>query len=130
MNTLLTVLAILAIIPYVLAGAGGYFRRQQFGHVDNISPRAQYASLEGAGAFIYAAQQNAWEALGLFTATVAIAGFSGTDMTSMGTVAWLFLATRIVHPFLYVTKLHILRSIAVVFGLGCSVCIIWQALCS
>ena len=128
MQTLITVLAILAILPYVIAGASGYFRKKQFGHIDNVTPRAQYAALTGTGAHIVAAQQNAWEALGLFAATVVVAGFSGQDMAGASTAAWLFLATRIAQPILYVSKLHILRSIDVVLGLGCCIYILCMAL--
>jgi len=72
-------LLIIAFIPYVLALLGIYFRIEQFGHWDNDNPRAQYARLEGAGWRVWAAQQNAWEALGLFTATVVVAHLAEAD---------------------------------------------------
>ena len=50
---------IVALLPYVLAGVGGYFRRTNLGTVDNDNPRGQAALLEGAGARAYAAQANA-----------------------------------------------------------------------
>ena len=65
-------LVIVAVLPYVLAGVGGYFRRTNLGTVDNDNPRGQAALLEGAGARAYAAQANAWEALALFLVGLAL----------------------------------------------------------
>lgn len=73
MTTPMWCLLVIAFMPYVLALLGIYYRIEQFGDWDNANPRAQYARLEGAGWRVWAAQQNAWEALGLFTATVAVA---------------------------------------------------------
>ena len=116
MTAALWVLFILALIPYVLAGLGGYYRTGQFDSFDNKHPRAQSAHLEGAGARAWAAQKNAWEALGLFTATVAVTHFAGVDPGKLVLPSMLFLVTRILHPILYVTNLSTLRSIAVVVG--------------
>ena len=44
-----------ALIPILLAFAGGYFKAQQFGSVDNNNPRAQSAQLTGTGARALAA---------------------------------------------------------------------------
>ena len=67
MSVLIICLFIGAILPIALSWVGGYFRMQQFGKVDNKNPRAQSAGLEDTGARAVAAQQNAWEALALFT---------------------------------------------------------------
>ena len=50
MTTPFWCLAAACLIPYVLAGVGGYFRLQQFGSTDNKNPRLQTAKLEGTGA--------------------------------------------------------------------------------
>jgi uncharacterized MAPEG superfamily protein len=114
-------LLVIAFMPYVLALLGIYYRIEQFGDWDNANPRAQYARLEGAGWRVWAAQQNAWEALGLFTATVAVAHLAGADAEKSAVAAVVFLATRLLHPVLYVANLATLRSIAVGVGLfSCS----------
>ena len=69
MKIAIVVLFCLCLIPYVMAFISGYFRKKQFGKVDNQNPREQYAKLEGVGARAVAAQQNSWEALGIYTAT-------------------------------------------------------------
>jgi len=66
-------LAIVLLMPYVLATYGAYYRKKSFGMLDNANPRAQAAQLDAYGARIYAAQQNAWEAATLFSASVLAA---------------------------------------------------------
>jgi len=117
MTTPMWCLLVIAFLPYALALLGIYYRIKQFGDWDNDNPRAQYARLEGAGWRAWAAQQNAWEALGLFTATVAVAHLAGADPEKSAVAAIVFLATRLLHPVLYVANLATLRSIVVAIGL-------------
>jgi len=88
---------IAVLTPYVLAGIGGYHKGKQFGKPDNNNPRAQSAQLTGAGARAVAAQQNAWEALAVFTASLAAAFFAGVEPASLALPALLFVAARIAH---------------------------------
>jgi len=117
MTTPMWCLLVIAFIPYGLALLGIYYRIKQFGDWDNDNPRAQYARLEGAGWRVWAAQQNAWEALGLFTATVVVIHLAGADPEKSAVAAVVFLATRLLHPVLYVANLATLRSIVVAIGL-------------
>lgn len=122
MTTPLWCLLIVAIIPYLLGFAGGYFRMRQFGSVDNKHPRLQQAKMEGIGARAVAAHQNAWEALGFFTAAVVVLQLANPTAAHGSAAANLslgFLATRIAHPILYLANLDILRSTAFVIGSAC-----------
>ena len=91
MTTPFWCLLVVAFLPYLLALGGLYFRIKQFGHWDNDNPRGQYSKLEGAGWRVWASQQNAWEALGLFTATVAVAHLAGADAEKSAIAAIIFL---------------------------------------
>jgi uncharacterized MAPEG superfamily protein len=123
MTTPFVVLFILVLLPYVLAGLGGYLRIQQLGSADNSHPRVQALELRGAAARAWAAQQNAWEALAVF-GTVAIVGhLVKADPAGMATASLLYLATRIAHPILYIANLATLRTLVFVIGLGC---IVWM----
>lgn len=117
MTTPFWCLLVIAMLPYLLAAIGIYFRIRQFGHWDNDNPRAQYARLEGPGWRVWCAQQNAWEALGLFTATVVVAHLAGADAEKSAIAASVYLVTRLLHPVLYVANLATLRSITVFIGL-------------
>lgn len=118
MTTPFWCLLIAVLIPYVLAAAGGYFRMSQLGRVDNKHPRAQYAALEGTGARAWAAQQNAWEALPVFSVAVLVAHLAGADPGSSATAAVLFVIARILHPVFYMANQDLLRSTSFAVGFG------------
>ena len=110
MTIVLACLLIVVLMPYVLSGVGVAHKRRQFGTVDNNNPRAQSARLTGTGARAVAAQQNAWEALAVFTASLAAAFFAGVEPASLATPALLFLAARISHAACYLADLASARS--------------------
>jgi len=122
MTTVLACLLIAVLTPYVLAGIGGYHKGKQFGKADNNNPRAQAAQLTGVGARAVAAQQNAWEALAVFTAAVAVAHLAGADAGKSATAALVFLGARLVHPVAYIADFPTLRTGVFVVGLvSCTV---------
>jgi uncharacterized MAPEG superfamily protein len=110
MTTVLVCLLLAVLIPYVLAGIGGYHKSQQLGAVDNNNPRVQSLQLTGAGARAVAAQANAWEALAVFTASVAAAFFAGVEPDRMFLPALIFVAARVAHAACYLADLASARS--------------------
>jgi len=128
LTTVLVCLLIAVLIPYVLAGIGGYHKTRQFGKADNNNPRAQAAQLTGAGARAVAAQQNAWEALAVFTAALAAAFFAGVEPASLAPPALLFVAARIAHPICYLRDLATPRSASFLVGFAACLWILVIAL--
>ncbi len=123
MTTSLWCLFVVAMIPYILAFTGGYFRHQQFGLIDNKHPRQQIAQLEGVGARAYAAQQNAWEALLVFAAALFVANAAGVPAEKTATLSVVFVIARILHAVLYLANLDALRSLAFLLGWGSAICL-------
>ena len=121
MTTVLACLLIAVLIPYVLAGLAGRYKAQQFGKADNNNPRLQAAQLTGAGARAVAAQQNAWEALAVFTAALVAAYLGGAAPASLAAPALLFVAARIAHAVCYIRDLATPRS--AMFGIGFLACL-------
>ncbi len=119
MTTSLWCLVVVAFLPILVSFTGAYFKTRQFGKLDNKDPRTQAARLEGAGARIWAAQQNAWEALGMFGAVVLVAHVAGADPGKAATASLVFVATRVLHPIFYAANLDVLRSLVFLVGLGC-----------
>lgn len=112
----LLVLVFVSLIPYILAGVGGYVKISQLGHLDNHHPRLQALELTGSGARAVAAQSNAWEALAFYTATIFSVSASGVPWNDMTVASLIFGATRIAHPLLYLANIAAARSIVVVIG--------------
>jgi uncharacterized MAPEG superfamily protein len=112
-------LALVLLLPYLLASYGAYYRKKSLGVIDNDNPRAQAAQLDAYGARIYASQQNAWEAATLFSASVLAAMVGGVSVHHMIAPCALFLAFRILHPIAYIKSWSNIRSTASTAGLSC-----------
>ena len=121
MTTVLWCLLVVTILPILLSFVGAYYRQQQLGEMDNNHPRAQIPALSGAGSRAYAAQQNAWEALAVFTAAVVSAWISQADPQLATNLALGFVACRIAHAGFYLADLATLRSLAFMGGMFCAV---------
>ena len=114
-------LFIAMLIPILLAGAGGYFKTQQFGKVDNNNPRAQTAQLTGTGARAVAAQSNAWEALAIFAPAVIVNHLAGGGPGTAAILSCVWVGARIVHVGAYLADLAPLRSLAFLVAMACAV---------
>jgi uncharacterized MAPEG superfamily protein len=114
-------LAIATFLPFVLAITASAFRARQFGAVDNKQPRLQQAQQTGAGARAMAAQQNAWEALAMFTPAVLVAHISAPGAQQAALAATIFIAARLLHPIFYIADQDKLRSVSFVIGFACCV---------
>jgi uncharacterized MAPEG superfamily protein len=127
MTTPFFCLLIAVLIPYVLSGVGGYYRTRQFGALDNENPRQQQAALEGVGARIQAAQDNAREALPVFTAAVVVAHLAGVDPATASTLSVAFILFRVLHAVCYAASWATLRSVAFLAGFACCLLLFAQA---
>lgn len=127
MTTLLWTLVVGAFLPYVWVFVAGSQRARLDGGFDNNNPRAQAARLEGLGARANAAQQNAWEALALYTPCVLISHLVTPGASGAATVGLVWVAARIVHGVLYCLDQATLRSLVWMVGLGCSIALVVMA---
>lgn len=114
-------LFIAAMLPISLSWVSGYFRQKELGEVDNKEPRVQCAQLTGPGRRAVAAQQNAWEALAMFTAAVMVAHLAGADAAKMAIAAQVFIVARLLHALFYIIDKDVLRSIAFLTSWGCTI---------
>jgi uncharacterized MAPEG superfamily protein len=122
MTTPLWCLLIAIFIPYVLTGIGGYFKTRQFGTLDNNNPRRQSAQLTDTGERAVAAQQNAWEALAVFTVAVLVNHLAGGDPATSAALAMAWVGLRILHAVAYLADWAAIRSLAFMGGI---VCVVW-----
>ena len=127
MTTPFWCLLIAVAIPFVLAGVGAKFRIDQLGTLDAEHPRVQALELRNAAARAYAAQQNAWEALAVFTAAVMMAHIAGADAGTSATASMVFVAARVAHPVFYISNQAKLRSLSFIVGLGACITLLVSA---
>ena len=121
MTTPFWCLLITVLIPYVLAGTAGFLKNRDLGSIDNDHPRdqAEQFAPASAGRRAVAAQQNAWEAVAVFTAAVVVAHLAGAAEGASATAALVFVAARIAHAVCYVSGLSTLRSVSFLVGIVC-----------
>jgi len=106
------------VMPNLLAFTSEYMRFKQFDAYDNQHPREQSAKLTGAGARMWAAQQNAWEALMMFAPSVLIAHTLGANAQHSAYAALLFCVARILHAICYYFNWSTTRSLIHMVALG------------
>lgn len=124
MSGLLWSLAYVTLLPIVWAVVAGSQRARQPGGFDNSTPRRQAAALTGLGERTNAAQQNAWEALMMYTPAVMIATLTGADAGATTVTGLVFCVARSLHGVLYCLNLATLRSLTWFVGIGCTIYLI------
>lgn len=125
MTIALWCLLVVALIPYVLAGMGTWLRGRELGFVDNHQPREQWKQVKGPGIRLYAAQANAWEALGFFTVAVLITHLAGAAPGATGIASMVFVVSRILHAICYAIDAATARSVAFMAGFFSVLVMFW-----
>lgn len=120
MRAAIIVLVCLSLLPYIMAAFSAYYRKKQLGSIDNQHPREQYARLEGPGARAVAAQQNAWEALIIYSAALLAIVATNAEVRLLAIVTTIILIARILHGFFYIANMDKMRSFSfLVAFFGC-----------
>ncbi len=130
METVISSLLVLSILPIACSWIAGYHRKQQLGSIDNKEPRVQSSQLTGAGARAVAAQANSWEALAVFSAAVLAISLSDVALGSIATLAIVFTALRVLYIPLYLANLDALRSLVFLVCYGICMYLFYLALAS
>ncbi len=114
-------LLICMLLPIFWAGVSKY----GYGDIkyDNESPRDHLSSLSGKAKNAYNAEQNCYETFPAFAAAVIIAHQIGNDQFMITMLCVVFLLTRILHGYFYITNKGSLRSIVFVLGLIANICL-------
>lgn len=129
MQTVIACLLIVTFMPMICAWIGGYHRYKQFnGQVDNKTPRIQASKLEGAGHRAYAAQQNCWEALAVFSAGLLALHMSGVALATVATACIVFVLLRAAYIACYLANQDMLRSTVFIGGFGICIYFFYLAL--
>lgn len=91
----------------------------KFTLADHAHPRAFLANTTGAAARANAAQQNSFEILPFFIASVLLATYMVVPQPSINQLAWTFIFIRIAYGLAYILNKPILRSILWLLSAAC-----------
>ncbi len=104
-------------LPVVFAGiakASGGFKSN-----DNANPRAFLSKLSGLPARANAVQQNSYETLPMFFASVIIAMMMFVPQQFVNNLACLYILLRILYGVAYLLDLALFRSIVWILSMAC-----------
>lgn len=88
---------------------------------NNAEPRQFLNNLTGAAARANAAQQNSYETLPVFLASVVVALLFFVPLNVIATLAWLYVVLRLIYGFSYIANLAVFRSIIWGLSLACPI---------
>lgn len=120
MTIALWTLLLAVLMPIVCAGIA----KVGPGRYDNRNPRAWQARQEGYRARAYAAQQNSWEALAVYIASLLAAYIGGVSADALATITGIFAVSRVAYLGCYLADLAALRSLVWFIGFGSCICLI------
>lgn len=112
--------SLLPIFCAMLAKALGRFTRE-----DNADPRRFLAQLDGMAGRAHAAQQNGFETLPFFLASVLMAQLMVVPQYSISKLAWMYVICRVAYCFAYLWNLPSLRSCLWLLSMACPCLLFW-----
>ena len=116
-NVAIWTMMIASALPFLLAmlakALGG------FGMADNSHPREVVAKFTGRAARAHAAQQNSFESLPVFLASVIVAMLFFVPQIVVNYLAVMYVALRLMYAIAYIVNLPTLRSIIWALSMAC-----------
>lgn len=100
-----------ALMPYVLVAYAKSSSR------NNYNPRDAAEKLDGMKRRAYAAHQNSFEVFPFFAAAVIASAQLGGSISTINTLAGVYVAIRIVYAACYIANIATLRSLVWLAGL-------------
>lgn len=95
---------------------------------DNATPREFLQHTSGAAARANAAQQNGYETLPVFLASVLVAMLFFVPQPVINGLAWMYVVIRLLYGGAYIANLATLRSILWVLSMACCVMLFYLAI--
>lgn len=116
-NVAIWAMIIASALPFLLAmlakAIGG------FGMADNSHPREVVAKFTGRAARANVAQQNSFESLPIFLASVIVAMLFFVPQIVVNYLAVMYVALRLMYAIAYIVNLPTLRSIVWALSMAC-----------
>lgn len=116
-NVAIWTMIIASALPFLLAmlakALGG------FSMADNSHPREVVSKFSGRAARAHAAQQNSFESLPIFLASVIVAMLFFVPQIVVNYLAVMYVALRLIYAIAYIVNLPTLRSIIWALSMAC-----------
>nr|WP_315043017.1 MAPEG family protein [uncultured Moraxella sp.] len=116
-DSIIWAMIIASILPMFFAYLAKFFA--EFKTKDNENPREFSAKTTGIASRANAAQQNSYETLPIFLASVIIALLFFVPTVIVSKVAWLYVILRILYGLAYMANWATLRSVLWAVGFAC-----------
>ena len=128
MYTLILILFIACLFPYLSKIPVAFAMNSQPGGYDNNHPRAQQAALTGFGARALAAHQNSFESLLIFSVAILTALATNHTNATIQVLAVVYLISRCIYHLFYLLNWATLRSTIWAIGTVASLSVLWLCL--
>ncbi|MFW2176934.1 MULTISPECIES: MAPEG family protein [unclassified Moraxella] len=110
----MVVACLLPIVFAIIAKSLGGFKP-----ADNTNPRVFMANLTGASARANAVQQNSYESLPIFLASVVVALLFFVPLAVVAKLAWLYVVLRVIYGLAYIANWSTFRSVIWALSMAC-----------
>ncbi|EGN74382.1 Putative membrane protein [Idiomarina sp. A28L] len=117
MNIIFTTLFITMLLPFLAKAPLVIAMNRQPGGYNNRNPRKQQAALTGFGERATAAHYNSFEALAIYASAVLVVAIYGTADAVATTLAWVFVASRVLYLICYWYDHSTIRSLVWLAGI-------------
>lgn len=109
------------VFAYIAKFLGG------FKGEDNQHPRVFLSNLTGVAGRAHAVQQNSYETLPVFLASVVIGLLFFVPLTAIAQLAWLYVVLRVIYGLAYIGNWATFRSIIWALSLACPMLLFYLA---
>jgi uncharacterized MAPEG superfamily protein len=127
MTTLIICLFIASLLPFI-AKIPVVIAMHKMGGYNNNHPRDQQAKLTGFGARAFAAHQNAFESLLIFSPAVLLAIATQNTGVFIEQLAITHIVARVLYNIVYLINIGVIRSLIWGVGIMSSFTIIYQCI--
>ncbi|WP_019519773.1 MAPEG family protein [Faucicola boevrei] len=116
-NSVILAMVVACLLPFVFAMLAKIL--SGFKRKDNENPRHSLATATGMAARANAVQQNSFESLPIFLASVLTALLFFVPLSVVAKLAWLYVVLRVVYAVAYVMNWATFRSLIWLLSMAC-----------
>lgn len=125
-SSILTAMLVASVLPLFFAMLAKFLAG--FSAKDNENPRVFLAKTTGIASRANAVQQNSYETLPVFLASVIVALLYFVPVEVVSKIAWLYVILRVMYGFAYLANLATFRSMLWIISFACPMLLFYIAI--